>query len=54
MDILPEKIENQIKKAGLPRVGIIPFIPQLDQNKKGEPIIRKIAILKGPKKGKDL
>ena len=36
-----KKIDKQIKKAGLPTGGAMPFYPQLDKNKKGEPIIRK-------------
>jgi hypothetical protein len=49
---LPNKIEDQIRKAGLPGGGSIPFIPQLDRNKKGKQIIRKDVVLQGPKKGK--
>ncbi len=30
----------------------MPFIPQLEENKKGEQIIKKMAIQHGPKKGK--
>ena len=48
----PSKIDNQIDKAGLPRSGLVPFIPQLDMNKKGQPTIRKAPVLHGPKKGK--
>jgi hypothetical protein len=51
-DDLPKGIEKQIEKAGLPTGGTIPFIPKLDKNKKGEPIIKKIMIQHGPKKGK--
>lgn len=47
-----QKIDKQIKKAGLPTGGTMPFHPQLDKNKKGEPIIRKAAVQHGPKKGK--
>ena len=46
------KVERQIRKAGLPTGGPDPFIPQLDQNKKGEPIVRRGTIQHGPKKGK--
>jgi hypothetical protein len=49
---LPNKIEKQIDKAGLPRSGTVPFVPQLDTNKRGRPIIRKDAVARGPKKGK--
>jgi len=48
----PSKIDKQTGKAGLPRGGAVPFIPQLDTNKKGQPTIRKAAVLYGPKKGK--
>jgi hypothetical protein len=47
-----EKIERQLRKAGLPTDGAMPFCPQLDKNKKGEPIIRKAPVQHGPKKGK--
>jgi len=46
------QIEKQIKKAGLPTGGSVPFIPQLDKNKKGKQIIKKAIIQGGPKKGK--
>jgi len=46
------KIDQQLKKAGLPTGGAIPFHPQLEQNKKGEPIIKKAMVRHGPKKGK--
>lgn len=49
---LPQKIEKQIDKAGLPRGGSVPFIPNLDKNKRGEPIIQKAIVQHGPKKGK--
>src|SRR6266446_492521 len=49
---LPDEIEKKMKKAGLPTGGSMPFIPKLDKNKKGEPVIRKQTILHGPKKGK--
>jgi hypothetical protein len=49
---LPKKIDKQIDKAGLPRGGDVPFIPKLDQNKRGKPIIKKAVIQHGPKKGK--
>jgi hypothetical protein len=38
---LPNKIEKQIDKAGLPRGGSVPFVPQLDRNHKGKEIMRK-------------
>jgi len=46
------KVDKQIKKAGLPTGGAVPFVPQLDKNKKGDPIIRREAVGHGPKKGK--
>ncbi len=47
-----DKIHEQMRKAGLPTGGAMPFDPQLDQNIEGECIIRKAAIEYGPKKGK--
>jgi len=49
---LPEKTEKQIEKAGLPKGGRVPFIPQLDTNKRGLLTIRKVTVTYGPKKGK--
>jgi hypothetical protein len=49
---LPRKIERQIDKAGLPRGGGVPFVPQLDYNRRGKQTIRKAGITHGPKKGK--
>ena len=49
---LPTRIEKQIDKAGLPRGGIVPFVPRLDRNNKGKEIIRKGTVSHGPKKGK--
>jgi hypothetical protein len=49
---LPSKIDKQIDKAGLPRGGSVPFVPQLDTDKKGRPIIKKATVQQGPKKGK--
>jgi hypothetical protein len=49
---LPEGVEEQIKKAGLPTGGSMPFIPKLDKNKKGKQIIKKATIQHGPRKGK--
>jgi hypothetical protein len=46
------KIERQIVKAGLPTSGAIPFRPQLGTNSMGEPVIQKVIIQHGPKKGK--
>jgi hypothetical protein len=49
---LPQKIIDQMTKAGLPTGGQHPFKPELTQNKQGEQIIEKRAVAKGPKKGK--
>jgi len=49
---LPDKVQRQIEKAGLPTSGMVPFVPQMDTNKMGLPIIRRSAVLHGPKKGK--
>jgi hypothetical protein len=51
-DQLSEKIQKQIRNAGLPTAGQVPFIPSLVKNKKGKTIIEKAAIRHGPKKGK--
>ncbi len=51
-DALPEKIVQQIGKAGLPVRGAIPFIPALETNRAGNAIIKKEAVTQGPKKGK--
>jgi hypothetical protein len=49
---LSPKIAKQIAKAGLPATGSVSFIPQLDKNKGGDPIIRRGTIQHGPKAGK--
>jgi hypothetical protein len=49
---LPERIVNQIEKAGLPLGGEVPFRPMLGKNRLGEDIIEKRAIHHGPKRGK--
>ena len=48
---LPNKINRQLDKAGLPRSGTIPFVPHLATNKRGRPILRREAVAYGPKKG---
>jgi hypothetical protein len=48
----PERIDRQIQRAGLPTGGPVPFVPKLDQNRKGEEIIRKATVQHRPKKGK--
>jgi hypothetical protein len=49
---LPQKIVDQMKHAGLPSTGKHPFWPKLTTNKRGDQIIEKRAVTKGPKKGK--
>lgn len=49
---LPEKVIRQITKAGLPFNGQHPFKPSLVPNRRGEPMIEKQVVSKGPKKGK--
>lgn len=49
---LPEKIDKQIDKAGLPRGGSAPFVPRLDRDKRGRPVIKKAIVQHGPKQGK--
>lgn len=49
---LPEGVEKQIQKAGLPTRGSVPFVPKLEKNKKGKLIIKKVTIQHGPRKGK--
>jgi hypothetical protein len=49
---LPQKIEEQMRRAGLPTGGQHPFRPRLTTNQKGEPIIEKKAVENGPKQGK--
>ena len=49
---LPEKVIDQMTKAGLPLNGQHTFRPRLTTNRKGESIIDKQAPTKGPKNGK--
>jgi hypothetical protein len=49
---LPQKIIEQMRKAGLPTTGRHPFVPKIITNRTGDPIIEKRAVLDGPKKGK--
>jgi hypothetical protein len=49
---LPKKVIEQIQNVGLPTGGQHPFSPRLTTNKNGEQIIEKMAVTKGPKKGK--
>ncbi|MCI0359703.1 MAG: polymorphic toxin type 17 domain-containing protein [Planctomycetaceae bacterium] len=50
--MLPAKVVAQLTKAGLPMDGECPFIPALVENKRGESMVLKQAVLYGPKKGK--
>jgi hypothetical protein len=49
---LPEKVEEQMKKAGLPFGGQHPFKPRIVKNRRNEDIIDKQVIRSGPKRGK--
>ena len=49
---LPDKVERQIDKAGLPNGGSRPFRPRLTTNRNGDPIIEKARISSGPRRGK--
>ena len=49
---LPQKIIDQLKRAGLPSTGQHPFHPRLTRNRKGEQVMEKRAVAKGPKAGK--
>jgi hypothetical protein len=46
---LPQKIIDQMRKAGLPTSGPHPFKPKLTTNRKGEQVIEKKSVAKGPK-----
>jgi hypothetical protein len=49
---LPQKVLDQIHKAGLPTAGQHPYRPKLVRNAQGEVVIEKRAVRKGPKQGK--
>lgn len=49
---LSQKIIDQMNKAGLPTGGQHPFSPKLITNRKGDQVIEKKAVQRGPKKGK--
>lgn len=49
---LPQKVVDQMQKAGLPTGGPHPFRPKLTTNRKGEQVIEKRAVGQGPKQGK--
>ncbi len=41
-----------MERAGLPRTGTHPFQPKLTTNRRGDQIIEKTAVTRGPKQGK--
>jgi RHS repeat-associated protein len=47
-----EKIQDQIKRAGLPQSGNRPFIASTKKNSRGEEEIEKAEVQHGPKRGK--
>lgn len=49
---LPQKIIDQMVKAGLPINGEYSFRPKLITNYRGQRMIAKRSVLRGPKKGK--
>lgn len=49
---LPQKVQEQMAKAGLPTGGTVPFVPKLTTNRRGDQIIEKATVQHGPKKGK--
>ena len=49
---LPEKVQSQIARNGLPTSGETPFVPKLVKNKRGDLEIVKTEITQGPKAGK--
>jgi hypothetical protein len=49
---LPQKVIDQMRKAGVPTGGPVPFRPKLMTNRKGEQVIEKRAVGVGPKQGK--
>jgi hypothetical protein len=49
---LPQKVIDQMQRAGLPTGGQHPFRPKLVKNRRGDQVIEKQAVSKGPKKGK--
>ncbi|HUG92221.1 MAG TPA: polymorphic toxin type 17 domain-containing protein [Planctomycetaceae bacterium] len=49
---LPQKVRDQMTKAGLPQAGAVPFTPRLVKNRQDEEIIEKAEVQHGPKQGK--
>jgi hypothetical protein len=48
----PQKVIDRMRKAGLPSSGTHPFEPKLTTNSRGDQVIEKREVMKGPKKGK--
>ncbi len=48
----PQKIIDQMRKAGLPSGSACPFKPRLTRNRAGQQVIEKKAVARGPKAGK--
>jgi hypothetical protein len=49
---LPQKLIEQINKAGLPTTGTHAYQPKLTTNRQGLPVIQKKRVTTGPKRGK--
>lgn len=49
---LPQKVRDQMARAGLPMSGPNAYHPRLMTNRAGDQVIQKLAVAKGPKKGK--
>jgi hypothetical protein len=49
---IPQRLIDQMAKAGLPSTGAHPFEPRLRTNRRGELEIEKRSVSKGPKQGK--
>jgi hypothetical protein len=49
---IPEKVQKQIEKAGLPQDGEVPFEPKLTTNRRGDRVAEKAEVQHGPKQGK--
>ena len=48
---LPPKLVTQLAKMRLPLGGTVPFVPVLDRNRAGEPILARRLIDKGVRHG---
>ena len=49
---LPQKVIDQMRKVGLPTSGLHQFQPRMTTNVRGDPMIEKRTVSKGPKQGK--